>query len=496
MGVKVPKSGVKLTVGDLRETHYLYQDNIDEYKFLLAAYEGIREIVKLGKIKKHERESQESYDKRIEEIYSFEYTKAIIDLLNFYLFKKPVTRKLGTLEGDSKFQAFLEDCNLYQESFDSWLFEQNRYSSIEGMIGVLVDKSSKQYENQKEEIEAGVYPYVSSYFPTNIYDWVYDRDEANRPFLAYLKIYDDDGQYRLWWVDKFEIWEEPEPIDEKDLITPQSTAQKIAEGINPIGEIPFVWMQNIKHRKKPLGMSDVHGVARIELSIIRNLSQGEEVIDYAAFPMMRKPNKEYLPDGPIPGDSLDETGVKAVLGFDAEHPESKPDWLEAKVREPIDAILSWILRKVDEIYRTVNVGGMAGTEISKSAKSGIALRTEFQMLNSLLVRKAINLEKAEEKIIYFWLKWEDQANLLDNVSIERERKYDVEDLASDLENILTSSIIVKSQKFQKEIQKLATKQVLPAASEEIISEIYDEIDEQAEIEAYPIVDENQNVIEE
>jgi len=491
MGVIIPQPGTKLTVGELRETHFLYQDNIDEYKFLLACYEGIRSILKLGKITKHERESEENWAARKENLYSFEYTKAVIDLLNFYLFKKPVVRDFGKLDKDDKFLKFMEDCNLYEDSFDTWLFEQNRYTSIEGFVGVLIDKSSKKYDTRKEELEAGVYPYVSSYFPTNIYDWVYDKDEANRPFLAYLKVYDDDGQYRLWWPDRFEIWEEPEQTDEKDKVTPESEAELIFGEKHPLGEIPFVWMQNIKHRQKPLGISDVHGVARLDLSIIRNLSQGEEVIDYGAFPMMRKPKVDYKP-GSSGVEQEDLVGEKAVLTFDPENPDSKPDWLSAAVKEPIDAILSWLERKVNEIYRCVNVGGMAGTEISKTAKSGVALKTEFQMLNSLLVRKAINLEKAEERILYFWGKWEGiDAN---EVSVQRERSYDVEDLASDLENLLTSTLIVKSETFGKEVQKTAAKMSLPALDEEVIEKINEEIDAQEEDDdEYEIYDEEQQL---
>ena len=117
MGVIVPASGEQLTIGELRETHFLYQDNIDEYKFLLACYEGIRSIIKLGKIVKHERESEENWQRRKSNLYSFEYAKAVVDLLNFYLFKKPVKRTLGSLENDEKFKKFMDDCNLFQESF-------------------------------------------------------------------------------------------------------------------------------------------------------------------------------------------------------------------------------------------------------------------------------------------------------------------------------------------------------------------------------------------
>ena len=201
--------------------------------------------------------------------------------------------------------------------------------------------------------------------------------------------------------------------------------------------------------------------------------------------MMRKPRKESKPDGGISGETTDEAGVQAILEFDIEHPESKPDWLSAEVQQPIDAIIIWIKRKVEEIYRVVNAGGMASTEISTQAKSGVALKAEFQLLNSSLVRKAKNLEKAERKIVEYWLAWQMQEEYYKDITIERERTYDVDDLAGDLENALTASIIVKSKKFNDRMQKNIVRQMLPAAEDNELNEM------DVEIEAYvePVIDE-------
>jgi hypothetical protein len=471
----------QLTVGDLRGTHILYRANAPEWFFLMASYEGAKELVRLGYLRQNERESDTNYARRKSEAYGFSYSKSVVDLFNFYLFKKPVKRDMATLKGDELWTAFMKDCNLYGDDFDNFLTEQGRYASIEGHMGILVDKASVTFENRKEQLEQGVYPYVASYFPTAILDWEYKRDDNNRPYLAYLKLLDDSDedvvQYRLWWTDHFEVWEIPLETDDQK-IKDDSDALMVLEGDNPIGEIPFVWLQNLRSKKRPIGMSDIHDVARIDVSILSNLSEGEEVITYAAFPMMRKPMKESHPDGAQVPAKEDHAAVTAILEFDPNHPESKPDWLEAKVAEPIDAILGWIARKVQEIYRAVNAGGMASTEISTEAKSGAALKAEFQLLNANLVRKATNLEKAEEQIIEYWLRWEEQdyKNIIADISIERSRTYDVENLASDLENALTAQTIVKSKKFNEAIQKSVARAMLPAADDDQIKEIDEEIE--------------------
>ena len=457
-------------VSDLRAVHREYEKNMLEWRFLMASYEGAKELVRLGFLIRNERESIANWRRRLTEAYGFSYSKSIVDLFNFYLFKKPVKRTLGPLSTDEAWNNFMRDCNLYGDHFDWFLHNQGKWASIEGHMGILVDKASATVETRAEELAAGIYPYVAAYFPLAILDWAFARDQFNRPFLAYLKLKDDDDQYRLWWQDHWQIWAEP-LLDDGTKATDDQDAQFIAEGPNPLGEIPFVWLYNERSKTIPIGVSDIHDVARIDVSILRNLSQGEEVINYGAFPMMRKPMQEA-------GGSrtVDETGVTAILEFDPEHPDSKPDWLEAEVKDPIEAILMYIARKVEEIYRSTNVGGMASTEISTVAKSGVALKTEFQLLNSKLVSKAVNMEKAEIQIINFWLRWQEQEDLEKDITVERPRTYEVENLAADLENALTASTVVKSKKFMQQLQKMIARMMLPALDDDQWKEIDDEID--------------------
>ena len=53
------------------------------------------------------------------------------------------------------------------------------------------------------------------------------------------------------------------------------------------------------------------------------------------------------------------------------------------------------------------MGSVRGTE--KTVNSGIALQTEFQLLNARLSEKADLLENAEETIWSFFAKWQNKA---------------------------------------------------------------------------------------
>jgi len=466
-------SNLSLTIDDLNTTHATYDKYQDEWGFLQSAYDGARTLVAFGAVLRHERESNDNYDRRIDEAYGFSYSTSVVDLFNFYLFKETAKRQLGDLAEDESWDLFDDDCNLHNDSLDDFLLEAGRASSIQGHCGALVDKPRVDLKNRANEKAKGVYPYLSLYKPLAILDWTYDRDEYNRPRLSYLKLKDDeDGLYRLWYLDHWEVWEEPTTDDKGEKATGTTAAKKLDEGAHSLGEIPFVWLYNGKTSERGVGRSDIVDIARIDASIIRNLSQGEEIINYAAFPMMRKPWK--ITGGTV----IDEVGPTAVLGFDPDRPESKPDWLTAAVLEPLTAIFNIVIgKKIEEIYRSANIGGMAGTEIQSAPKSGTALRSEFQLLNGKLVAKGKGLEKFEKEIIRLWLLWQKQSEWYSTIVIERAETYEIDNLSQDLENIMTSTLIVQNAEFSRRTQKKVVRLMFAGEPDEVIQELEDAVDE-------------------
>ncbi|KKN34706.1 hypothetical protein LCGC14_0790880 [marine sediment metagenome] len=486
----------KMTVNDLESVNGLYDRKF--WNFLLASYEGIKALIDGGWVlNRHERESKDNYDRRVEEAYGLGYSGSVIDLFNFYLFKGNVKREMGTLAKDPQWEMFEKDCNLYGDNFLVWLLESQRWAGVMGHVGILVDKSSTDLNTPAAEIAAQVYPYVARYFPQNILDWEYERDEHNRPVLSYVKVRDDDMRYRLWTREWWATYTIPDDIaagsahTAEDVDTGQvrggsagsneedkPTIDSEADGDNPLGEVPFLWLYNIKSKTRPIGISDIKDVAYIDGSIIRNLSGGEEVLSYGAFPMMRKPMQE-AGAGPQSKGADDEAGPSAILEFDPEKgEEGKPDWLESKVTEPVDAILKWIQLKVSEIYRTTNIGGMAATEIQEAPRSGTALKAEFQLLNGKLVSKGNNVEETELALKRLWCKWQRKEAIIDDIHVEWPETYDVANLAEDLANALTAKTVVNSQTFIVEVQKTIARGMLPNADNKLLSTIDKEIEEE------------------
>ncbi len=456
---------------ELERTHPLHVAWRERWILLQAAYLGARALVASGLVSRHERESERNFRRRIREIYDLNYSKAVVDLFNHYLFRKPCRRELGSLGEDALWQLFRDDCDLWGTDFEVFLVELQRLAAIFGHVGVLVDKPVTSAATRADELERGLYPYLVPYTPLSILDWSYGRDAVGRPQLDYLKLDDGDGEYRIWRLDRWERWRAPQGG--------RAEPELLGQGNNPLGAIPFVPVYNLRSLEaRGLGHSDIADIADIDLSIVRNLSQCEEVIGLAGFPMMRKPMREAYQTGP------DLAGVSAVLEFNPEHGEAgKPDWLKAEVRDTVEAIRSWIGFKVQEIYRAANSGGQSMTEAGTQAQSGVALKTRFQLLNSKLAAKGANLAEAERALIWYWLRWQGQERLYAEVRIERPKSYEVDDLSSDLANALTVRELVPSPRFRTELAKRMAAPFLEHLEDRQVNEVLRDIESSVTAEA-------------
>lgn len=467
MGDVIP--GDIYLVKDLRATHEDYANDWMEWVFLTAVYEGVRQLVEIGVVKQHEREEDAAFLRRMTELFGLNYSRAVVDLVNFYLFKKEPERNLPpALANDDAWKAFMEDCNHYGDSFPDFLADQARWAAVMGHIGFLVDKPNLQLGTRAEERNLGIYPYLSVYHPVNILDWQYKRDVTGRPRLVYLKLRDDDGSYRIWWQDRWQLWEEPETEDGEEA-PEDAEAVLVDEAENPLLEIPFVWMHNLRGRKWPMGVSDLHEIGRIDLSIVRELSQISEIIGFNSFPLLLAPMME---EGT---ETQDEVGPTAVIEFDPEHPEAKPEWMQPVSEGVIKAIWEGIEKKGREIYRIANAGGLQQVDTATVAKSGTALSAEFQQLNSKIVSKAVNVEKAENGVLYFWMRWQGLDAQIPEAWIKRDRDYDVSSLSSDLADALTAKTVVHSDTFKQEVEMRVARAMLPDAEDDTMNKIEDEI---------------------
>lgn len=451
---------------DLTKLHpdaVLHYENWKKYE---AVVEGFEALVALGKFKQHDRESSTNFIRRLEEGYGPNYSETVINILDYYILQCEISRHFGKLGEFELWQMFQKDADYYRTDYNMLLNEARKKASIFGHVGILVDMPVVSTESQAESIDRKVYPYLALYNPLDILDWVIEKDELGRPELVGLKLKEWDGTYKIWEKDAWYSYIITKDAKGKDK------PKLIDTGLNKLGEIPFVWLfNNIKIRY--IGESDLKNIANADISIYNNLMQIEEIIDLAAFPMMRKPMKRQ---GQV-GDE-DRTGPSAVQEFDPSLGESgKPDWMKSEVSAPVEAILELIVWKIVEILRNATLS--EATTERKSAESGYALSIRRDLLNAALVAKAKFLAEAEERIIYFWCKWVNKSEWTKDVKIDRPQKFSVEKLKLDLENAILSKTVVHSKTFNDELQKKLVREMMGIG---IDDKKYTEIDK--EIEEY------------
>lgn len=116
------------------------------------------------------------------------------------------------------------------------------------------------------------------------------------------------------------------------------------------------------------------------------------------------------------------------------------------------------------------MGAVRGTEAI--TQSGVAMQTEFQMLNAKLSEKADILELAEEQLWELWCTW--QGHNLHEVEVSYPDSFDIRDYESELNYLQKAKVSgVRSETFNKAVDKQIADLLL---DDELLAQAHEEID--------------------
>jgi len=357
---------------------------------------------------------------------------------------------------EASLDSFLKDADLEGNTFNNVIRQAQNYSAIYGHVLLMLDKPNVQTGTRAEELSQDIRPYVSIVTPENIYDWNYSRSINGKYELDYLKIREEvdkfGGQYfKLWYKDK---------IDTVYLESDNKEPELIDSVPNKIGKIPAVILYNAKSAMRGIGLSDLSDIADLQKSIYNDYSEIEQLVRLSNHPSLVK----------TPSTNA-SAGAGAIIEIPDElEPNLKPYLLQPS-GSSLTSIMDSINGKVESINRIAHTGAIRATKTQVS--SGIALQTEFELLNARLSEKAANLEIAEENL------WRLYA-LFQNVKFDGEINYpdsfNIRDYATDLAFYQQAKAIqVPSPTLDKEINKEIARSVIDNDSE-ILDTIFDEID--------------------
>jgi len=238
-----------------------------------------------------------------------------------------------------------------------------------------------------DEQAMGVRPYVSLLTPMVVLDWQYTRSPNGRVELNYLRYLEETtGELRI-----VKTWT-PTEITTNVVNVNKGMMESETIEVNGLGMIPAVCAYNGRSVIRGFGVSDIADIADAQKFIYNATSEVEQSIRMDSHPSLVK---------------TPETQAGVGAGAIIHMPENLDPGLKPYVLDFAGANVSSIYEAINHaiasIDKMANTGAVRATE--SRTMSGVAMETEFQLLNARLSEKADNLELAEEQMWKIWCKY-------------------------------------------------------------------------------------------
>lgn len=413
-------------------THEQYQNLNGRWRFLLNSYLG-GEIYRQGQyLTRYANESEQDYITRMWTTPLDNHVRGVLQVYNAFLFREQPMRDFASLEGDVDLTAFLEDSTLEGQSFNSFMKDVSSYSGVFGHVWCMVAKPKTGAVTRADELQVGARPYVSMITPLSVLDWEWEKRPNGTYALKYFKYMEDSDRMHIftvkeWHLDKIVTSE----VDVKNEEIRNSTVES-----NELGFIPAVICYSQRSTRRGIGVSEVDDIADLQRAIYNELSEVEQTIRINGHPSLVK-----TPD----------TEATAGAGSIVQMPDTLDPGLKPYLLQPagttVDSIYKSIENRVNSIDRMANLG--SARAMKTSTMSGVAMETEFQMLNARLADKADNLELAENNIWRIWSiyqgrQWDGSVNYPDT--------FHIQDKVRETETLIAAKAAVTNPEYQKMLE--------------------------------------------
>jgi len=436
---------------DIEKRHPYYKENIGLWKYLNASYEGGNEYRSpefrmLRKYLDEEGAKSSAYEKRLEYTALDNLVKLTVDTYRSYLFRTTPIRTFGNQADNILVNRFQYDVDLEGKDLNDFMRSANDLAMVYGHVWIMVTKGFMEgVITLQQEIDADLRPYAKIFTPENVIDWKYEKQSNGRNSLVRMvtvEEYDEDKyQYIVWERTQITTYEVEE--DNGKEVVKMTSIQ-----VNPLNEVPFVLLRANDTDDAGIGKSDVEDVAKSQQAIFNLLSEAEQGIRISNHPTLAKTR-----------DTTATAGAGSIIEMDVNlDPNLKPYLLEPSGTN-ISSIVEMINLHIESILRMTHLGAVMAAK-GLTPKSGIALSTEFEMLNVRLGDKAARLEQAEYRMWELFWKW---ANIPQpaEFNVEYHKKFDLRDEAADLAMYGAAlELPIKSSTYQRELQKQIAKLVI------------------------------------
>lgn len=443
--------------------HPDYSGQIAHWDFLEETYQGGREWF-MHHLFQYHRESLNEFADRLNRAYRFNHTREVVDLIQKYISKSPVSRSADAPE---ELVKFWNESTMNGLDIDQFMLAASAEASKLGSIWIFTDtnvKPGQVVSAAEASKDSKVYAYTVSV--KDLLDMGYDDlGELLWVLVREWKRDDDDPmfgtgsikpRYRLWTRNAWFLFEEREQTvdDKKEIIIVQTD-----EGENPIGEIPGFRLDHIISQALYCSTGLIDDIAYLDRAVANYLSNIDAIIQDQTFSQLVIPSQAAAPGEDLK-DKVIEMGTKRIFTYDSEG-GGKPEYISPDPKQA-GVILQIINKIIGEIYHSV---GMAGERTKQDNavgidnSSGVAKAYDFEQVNSLLVSKASAMENAENKLASLVMKWNGAKELEDEEPVKYPETFDVRSLFDEFtiaENLglVAAPDIIRQEQMRQVADKL------------------------------------------
>lgn len=410
-------------------TNQLYSRNRARWQFYLDSYNGGDDFRRGAYLTRYALETDQDYAQRLKSTPLDNQCKSVISLYVSFLFRQSPKRDWDQFEYNPVLESILEDADCDGRSMDAFMRDVAVWSGVFGHVWICVAKPNVGAMTQADELAVQSRPYMNVYSPLVVTDWTWNRNPNGSYSLDYIKVVEEvNDTYNdiVEWT--------PEVIRTTRINNRKKEALEITEVPNELGRLPWIPVYAERSPVRGLGISQISDIADQQLMIANELSEVYDSIRLDSHP------------------SLVATETTNVSGAAAGQVITLPENIDPALKP---YVLQFQGGQISQIYESINnrrkmidsmgnIGSVRAVETREI--SGIAMATEFQLLNARLCSIADNMELAEELI------WEEVCRYL-GIEWDGEIEYSDDFALRNVDNELDQLMKMKSLSSRPEVQQ-------------------------------------------
>ena len=455
----------------LESRHPEYKENLPHWEFLEDTYEGGRDWFE-DNIFRFVKEGDVEYEMRVNRAFRFNHTKQVVDQVDKYVFKMPISRK--TEDAPEVIKTFWARATRSGLDIDTFAKRISNSTSIYGRIWIVIDSTIKAGEvtTRKDEKNSTGQIYAYIVRPQEMLDMSYDdmgelnwalikecrRDDKN-PLSSSRKEID---QFRLWTREGWTLYEIQKNRGGK------SKYVEIDSGEHDLKIVPIVQADHVFSEELYHAPGLIEDVAYMDRAVANYLSNLDAVIQDQTFSQLAMPAQGLLP-GEAGYDKLMDMSTKRVFLYNGEG-GGAPFYLSPDPKQA-ELILTAISSIINEIYHSVGLSGertQSNSGGGGAESSGVAKSYDFERVNSLLAAKAAALQLTEMRMsrlvcMYAGKPEEDITELLAYPA-----EFDVRSVYDEFEIAAQLTLITAPDEVRREQMRSLIKKLFPAASNKVV----------------------------